>query len=270
MINGLPGNMASLVETALSQRTDIQIIPFSLTGPGMDHCYTGKDGNIGLYAPHEHAKIMQAVSEKLCADGLIAIDFTQPSGIEENVKRYCANKIPFIAGTTGGNREILPQLVEASEISAVIATNMSAPVVMLVDMIARAATDYPDTLKDWEIRITESHQAKKEDISGTALTIGKIMKGLGVKFIGPENIHKVRDKVDQLFMGIPKDALSGHGWHKYSLRSPDDNVMLGFEHNINGRDTYVEGTLKALDFLVKEVAAGSQGHCFSMQDVMRG
>jgi 4-hydroxy-tetrahydrodipicolinate reductase len=147
---------------------------------------------------------------------------------------------------------------------------MSAPVVMLVDMIARAAANYPGTLKDWEIRITESHQHWKKDISGTALTIGKIMQGLGVNFTGPENIRAVRDGIEQLLMGIPRSALGGHGWHKYSLLSPDGNVMLGFEHNINGRDTYVDGTLKALDFLVKEVAAGSQGHCFSMQDVMRG
>ncbi len=270
MINDPSGNMGGLVEIALSQRDDIKIIPDSLTGFSRTTHYHRGRVNIQLHAPHEHVKIMQTVSERWRDVGLIAIDFTQPISVENNVRLYCAHKIPFIMGTTGGNRISLPHLVEASEISAVIATNMSAPVVMLVDMIIYAATNYPGTLKDWEIRIVESHQAKKQDISGTALTIGEIMKGLGVKFIGPENIRAIRDEIEQLLMGIPRSALGGHGWHKYSLLSPDGNVMLGFEHNINGRDTYVDGTLKALDFLVKKITEGSKGQCFSMPDVMHG
>jgi 4-hydroxy-tetrahydrodipicolinate reductase len=266
MINGLPGNMANLIENALSKRVDIEIIPHSLTGYRMPPCFK----HIRLYLPDEHPKTMKYVSRRWCAFSLIAIDFTQPSGVEDNAKLYCANKIPFIMGTTGGNRELPPKLVEASEISAVIATNMSTPIVMLMDMLIYAAVNYPNTLSDWKIRVTESHQAQKKDISGTALSVGNIMKGLGINFSGPENIRTVRDEIEQRLMGIPESALGGHGWHKYSLLSPDGNVMLGFEHNINGRDTYVNGTLKALDFLVKKIATGSKGQCFSMQDVMRG
>lgn len=36
MVNGLPGNLASEFVRAASSRDDIEIIPFSLTGPEID------------------------------------------------------------------------------------------------------------------------------------------------------------------------------------------------------------------------------------------
>lgn len=227
MINGLPGNMASLVEAALANHPQFKVIATSLTGPRkVTQRYNGKTGFKTLFAPPQHYSVIQETAKEW--PDLIAIDFTQPNGVEENVNLYCSNNIPFIMGTTGGNRDILPSLVQNSNISAVIATNMSAPVVMLINMFIFAAENCPNTLKNWEIQIVESHQAKKEDVSGTALTIGEIMKGLGVKFIGAENIRKIRTELEQILTGIPKDALGGHGWHKYQLLSPDRNVMLGF------------------------------------------
>ncbi|XLQ20758.1 MAG: dihydrodipicolinate reductase C-terminal domain-containing protein [Candidatus Moraniibacteriota bacterium] len=270
MINGLPGNMASLIEEAISKQSNYQIVIASLTGYETGDWYEShRSGGIKLYEPPEHQAILEEASLQWGESGLIAIDFTQPTAIEENVNLYCKNKIPFITGTTGGNRQLLTKLVEESEISAVIAPNMSVPIVMLMDMIAFAATNYPNALKDWEIRIVESHQSSKADVSGTALAIGEIIKDLGVNY-SPSNIRDVRDKIEQRLMGIPEFALDGHGWHKYSLISPDGNEMIGFEHNINGRDTYVNGTLMALDFLTKKVAEGAKGKCFSMKDVMRG
>ncbi|KKQ80297.1 MAG: Dihydrodipicolinate reductase, partial [Candidatus Moranbacteria bacterium GW2011_GWD2_38_7] len=64
--------------------------------------------------------------------------------------------------------------------------------------------------------------------------------------------------------------LGGHAYHNYRLLSPDDTVQLGFLHNVNGRDTYVDGTLKAIDFLAKQVSEDIRGKCFSMIDVLKG
>ncbi len=267
MINGLPGNMAKLIEVALSRSSDLQIIPSALTGQGWGESYQGETKLIKLYEPKYHEEILKQI---VADHQIIAIDFTQPDGVEKNVRLYCDNNIPFVMGTTGGNREVLPKLVEASNISAVIAPNMSAPIVMFMNMIEFAAKNYPGVLKDWKVRITESHQAKKKDKSGTALAVGKMLETLGVNFRGLDDIRAVRDQIEQRLMGIPEFALNGHGWHTYDLISPDGKVVLGFKHNINGRDTYVTGTLMALDFLAKQVAAGVKGKCFSMKDVMMG
>jgi len=263
MINGLPGNMASLVEKSISQQSKFQVITDSLSGPGMNYMHKG----IQLHEPSHHEDILQMICNHW--KNLCLIDFTQPAAIEINVAMYCRYSIPFVTGTTGGDRKLLTKLVEESETPAVIAPNMSVPIVMLMDMIAYAATNYPNALNDWEIRIVESHQSPKPDISGTALAIGDLVRDLGVNY-SSSHIRAIRDEVEQRLMGVPEFALSGHGWHKYSLISPDGNVMLGFEHNINGRDTYVNGTLMALNFLIKKVAEGIKGKCFSMKDVMRG
>ena len=271
MINGLPGKMAAMIEERLSRRNDFEVIPFSLTGPGMSTSFLGRTSPISLIEPEQHEEVLQKILLQPESNGLIAIDFTLPAAVERNVRIYCKHGIPFVMGTTGGNREILPKLVEASDISAVIAPNMSAPIVMFMDMVMHAAENYPGTLSGWEIRIIESHQAAKEDVSGTALAVGRIFaKNLGVNFDESKDVRPIRDRVDQLLAGIPDWALEGHGWHKYSLLSPDGNIMLGFEHNINGRSTYVDGTLMALEFLAKKVSTGSQGECFNMPDVMRG
>lgn len=264
MINGLPGKMATLIRNRLPMDR-YELFPFVLTGEReKDDILPG-----GFYRPSEKEALATELA-RYPSGSIIAIDFTQPNAVEDNVKFYCKNKIPFVMGTTGGKREILPKLVEASEISAVIATNMSAPIVMLMNMFEFAAATYPGVLKDWQIRIVESHQVGKPDVSGTAKTIGEIMQKLGVLYVGEENIRPIRDDIEQRLMGIPEFALGGHGWHKYLLLSPDGKVMLGFEHNINGRDTYADGTIMALDFLTKKVAEGVKGKCFSMREVMAG
>jgi 4-hydroxy-tetrahydrodipicolinate reductase len=141
---------------------------------------------------------------------------------------------------------------------------------MLMDMLTYAAKKYPRALSGWNALITESHQAEKHDKSGTAIAIGREFKKLGVHSTHEKNIRDIRNPVEQILMGIPKSALGGHGWHQYDLLSPDENVRLGFTHNVNGRETYIDGTLTAIDFLAAKVANDSKGECFSMIDVMRG
>lgn len=266
MVNGLPGDMARLIFMRLLENPSYCLLDHSLTGP--DSTRETFRLSTNLYKPPYHAKILSRISAEH-EDNLIAIDFTQPSGIMENARLYCEYKIPFVMGTTGGDREALLAMVEASSISAVIAPNMSVPIVILMDMLNYAADLYPHSLQNWELRIVESHQAKKADVSGTAIAIGKIFNSMGVKY-SDTNIRSIRDAVEQQIMGIPPGNIDGHGWHQYSLLSPDGSVQIGFEHNVNGRNTYVDGTILALAFLAKEIKEGSAGQCFSMQEVLRG
>jgi 4-hydroxy-tetrahydrodipicolinate reductase len=45
--------------------------------------------------------------------------------------------------------------------------------------------------------------------------------------------------------------------------------MFELKHNINGREIYVEGTLKAVNYLHRKVQGGSQGRIYSMVDVLK-
>ena len=81
---------------------------------------------------------------------------------------------------------------------------------------------------------------------------------------------RIREPEKQLEMGIPEEALAGHGWHTYALKSEDGNVLFRFTHNINGREVYAEGTLVALRFLESKVESGERGKIYSMIDVLKG
>jgi 4-hydroxy-tetrahydrodipicolinate reductase len=67
------------------------------------------------------------------ADGktLIVIDFTLPFAVNPNAKVYAKYSLPFVMGTTGGDREMLMADTVAADIYAVIAPNMCKQIVAL-------------------------------------------------------------------------------------------------------------------------------------------
>lgn len=278
MVAGLPGKMATMVVQRIAKDSLYEIVPYSFTGPEINDddveiSYKNSLGmeksmRINLIAPFQREEWIKKITALY--PNMIVIDYTQPNATEVNCEFYCQHNLPFVMGTTGGDRDALAAIVNNSNISAVIAPNMSAPIVALMAMIEHGAATFSDALAGFKLLITESHQSVKKDKSGTGKAIGEKLKVLGADYNGEEDIIAIRDTKQQLFMGIPSEALGGHGWHCYSLMSPDCSVVLKIEHNINGRQTYVEGTLRAIDFLAKKMQAGSFGECFSMIDVMKG
>ena len=199
----------------------------------------------------------------------ISVDFSHPSAVNENARFYCKNDMPFVMGTTGGDRDALVEEVLNSETSAVIAPNMAKPIVLLQSMMQYASENYPGALGNFELKVKESHQKGKADTSGTAKAMIKYFNKLGMPFT-PEEIVKVRDPEEQLRMGVPEEYLKGHGWHTYKLDSKDETVHLELTHNVNGRDVYALGALDAIRYLHKKLEEGSKGQVFTMIDVLKG
>ena len=50
-------------------------------------------------------QVMHQVKEKY--PGLVIIDYTLPSAVQDNARFYCEHGVPFVMGTTGGDREKL-------------------------------------------------------------------------------------------------------------------------------------------------------------------
>ena len=83
-------------------------------------------------------------------------------------------------------------------------------------------------------------------------------------------MEKVRDPTVQLnALAVPEDALKGHAYHTYRLTSPDQSVTFEFQHNVNGRVIYAEGTVDACLFLASKIQEGSQQRLFNMIDVLQ-
>ncbi len=268
MINGLPGNVATVIAQHIVSDQRFTLIPYSLTGPEIDaDKYLVGGINLSLIRPDER----QAVMDDIIASytHLICIDYTHPAAVNSNARFYCERFIPFVMGTTGGDREALLATVENSGIAAVIAPNMAKQIVGFQAMMAWAAETFPGLFNGYAITIRESHQKGKADTSGTAKAMVGYFNKLGLK-CSAEDIEQERDPEKQLNeWGIPEEHLSGHGWHTYSLTSDDQTVKFQFTHNINGREIYARGTLDAVMFLHKSIQQGVQGKVFSMVDVIK-
>ena len=268
MINGLPGNVASVVAGFAVKDERVRLVPFSLTGPEINEesCTIGKT-DIRLIRPDERDRIFSGIRTDF--GDLIGVDFTHPSAVNDNAAFYCNTGLPFVMGTTGGNRDSLVETVQASDTVAVIAPNMAKQIVGFQAIMAYAADNFPDLFKEYRLTINESHQAGKADTSGTAKAMVGYFNKLGIPFAENE-IIKERDPVAQKGKwGIPEAYLPGHAWHTYRLTSADDTVAFEFKHNVNGRDIYAAGTLDAVVYLDGKIRSGARGRVFSMIDVLR-
>lgn len=275
MVNGLPGNMASKVAQYIAATDDLELLDFSLTGPEIEDMQF----NIGpTLRTATGGRVIELIKPKARKDMLYelarlpyfsSVDFTNPDAVNMNGEFYCDNGLDFVIGTTGGDRKLLEDTVKKSQSCAVIAPNMAKQIVAFQAMMQYAAETFPDAFKGYTLEIVESHQKGKKDTSGTAKAMVGYFSKLGIPF-APEQIKMIREPNEQMAMGIPEDALSGHGWHEYSLKSEDGTVLFRFTHNVNGRDVYAVGTLDAIRYLDRKVHEGNRGQVYSMIDVLKG
>ena len=269
MVNGLPGNMATNIAKHALEDNRFELIPQSLTGPEITDTETIIDSvSFDLIQPQNRDQSILAIKDK---EGLfLSVDYTHPSAVNSNADFYCRYGLPFVMGTTGGDRQGLEKTVRASSTSGVIAPNMAKQIVGFQAMMEYAANSFPDLFKGYSLEIKESHQKGKADTSGTAKAMVRYFTSLGLVFAENDIIKERDPDIQKTVWGIPERYLEGHGWHTYSLYSEDNTVRFEFTHNVNGRDVYAQGTLDALVYLDKKIAEGAQGQVFSMIDVLKG
>jgi 4-hydroxy-tetrahydrodipicolinate reductase len=269
MVNGLPGNVSRIVAAQILKDKRFELVPYSLTGPEIQEPeYALESVAIKLIQPDKRKLQIEAVIKS--HERFLSVDYTHPSAVNSNAEFYCGCGLPFVMGTTGGDRKKLEETVMSSSIPAVIAPNMAKQIVAFQAMMAYAVDTFPGLFKGYSLEIRESHQKGKADTSGTAKAMVGYFNELGVSF-SEDQIIKIRDpEVQKTQWGIPEQHLAGHGWHTYTLVSEDQTVRFEFTHNVNGRKVYTLGTLDALLFLSAKVKAGVKGKMFTMIDVLKG
>ena len=269
MINGLPGNVSTRIADRLVDDDRFELLPWSLTGPEIEQGEVAI-GPVTVRLVRPDKKVASIEEIKNTRSRFITVDYTHPSSVNENCEFYCRYGLPFVMGTTGGDREKLVETVRQSDISAVIAPNMAKQIVGFQAMMEYAAREFPGMFEGYSLTIKESHQQGKADTSGTAKAMVRYFNALGIDF-SENDIIKERDPEIQSGQWlIPAEYLGGHAWHTYTLLSPDQTVKFEFTHNINGRDVYADGTAAAVIFLDRVSRKGEKGTVFSMIDVLKG
>lgn len=172
----------------------------------------------------------------------VAIEFSTPGAVLENVKLAVSAGVPVVIGTTGWleHFEEVKSLTQAT--GAVWSPNYSVG----VNVFFRVVKETARLLKDekeygawaWEIH----HHTKKDAPSGTLIKLVQEMKGAGFE-----------RRID-----VSSNRAGAHpGTHEIGFDSAADTITL--RHSARSREGFARGALKAAQWI-----AGRQGfHEFS-------
>lgn len=177
----------------------------------------------------------------------VAIDFTTPEAVKQNLPRYAALGLNAVVGTTGWNaeRDRFRKLVEAAGTGVVAAPNFSIGAVLFEEVTARAAALLAPH-GDYGAWLHEVHHDKKLDApSGTALALKSAMEKAGY--------GRTIDVSSSRAGHVP-------GIHSIGFDGPSETITL--THNVRDRGTFARGALLAAEWV-----KGRQGW-FSMRDVL--
>jgi 4-hydroxy-tetrahydrodipicolinate reductase len=277
MVNGMPGPMATAAAEACL-RQGLKLAPVAMTGPEVDPMtivvydpVSEKSSEVKLIPSTEREEIaasIQGLKEACGEKNLLAIDYTHPSAVNANGEFYLEQKLPFVMGTTGGDRERLVDSVNAASHFAVIAPNMGKQIVAMQAALEDLAKKYPSAFASYTLACKESHQKTKADTSGTAKAVIDSLKELSDDDFTYEDIEMIRNDEQAIQFGVPEDALKGHAFHRYTLTSADGTTQFALEHNVAGRTIYAEGTADAVKFLAKRVKEDAEGKVYTMINVL--
>lgn len=279
MVNGMPGPMATAAAEACL-RKGLKLSPFAMTGPGLEpmtisvlDMVTKSHQDVRLI-PSDKTDELEAklagLRTAMKEDALLlAIDYTHPSAVNANAQFYVQHDIPFVMGTTGGDRDQLMKDTEGH--FCVIAPNMGKQIVAMQAALEKLAEDFPGAFENYKLKVVESHQVTKADTSGTAkAVIDSICKLSADDKYTYDDIEMIRDEEQAVAFGVPQDAMKGHAFHTYTLTSPDGSVQFQLQHNVAGRTVYAEGTADAAKFLAQTIRSNpDDARVYTMIDVLR-
>lgn len=200
----------------------------------------------GVLGSSENAGAV-AIDADRCRDVSVAIEFSTPGAVIDNVRALAAARVNTVVGTTGWrvHETSVRGLVEQAGIGVVVAANFSLGANVLEAVSSYAATlmrghdEYGGFLHE------QHHAAKRDAPSGTALTLVD-----AVKLADPGRTMDV------------SSARAGHipGTHTVGFDGPAEQITL--THLVRDRAAFAHGALVAARWIV-----GRTGW-FTMRDVL--
>lgn len=183
----------------------------------------------------------------------VAIDFSTPDSVLDNIKLCFDARVPVVVGTTGWYDRIeeIRETCEAGEHSLLYGSNFSVGVNIFFyinKLLAKAIQPY----KQYDVQVEEIHHTQKLDApSGTAITIAEgILENSEVKKSWVNNIvgeeGEVIPKNDQLL--IESHRLEDvPGTHTVLYSSEVDQIE--FKHTAHNRSGFALGAVIAAEWL---------------------
>ena len=198
------------------------------------------DPNIAIVAECDLGDPIQAAM-KNCD---VTIDFSNADAIDAVCAAAAKHGKALVIGTTGHTAQQRQSIEKtAKSLPIVFASNFSVGVNVLF-ALTRRATEILGS--DFAPKISETHHSGKKDApSGTAKTLGEILKQTGKPDVPIESIRE-------------GDIV---GEHTVIFVGPEERLEL--THRANSREIFARGALRAAEWVI-----GKPAGLYSMQDVL--
>lgn len=186
---GCAGRMGRLVCQAVAEDPELALVA------GINPSFGGEHLGRMIGHPETDVRISNDLDTLLQAETEVAVDFTQPDVVMDDIRWAIEHAMHIVVGTTGiGEKELeeMRRLLadEGNESNVIVAPNFAIGAVLLQRFAQQAARFFPAA----EI-IELHHEGKADAPSGTALaTAGMMAKARQESWEGPggENVKGVR------------------------------------------------------------------------------
>lgn len=190
----------------------------------------------------------------------VAIEFSRPESVVNNI-RSCFNAgIPVVVGTTGWYQHFneITRVCENENQAMLYATNFSVGVNIFFELNKRLA-EMMNRHMHYEVLIEETHHTQKLDApSGTAITIAE---GILEKIERKDQWVNENSEVDNHLNIISHRIENVPGTHVVKYHSAIDDIEI--KHTAHNRKGFATGAVIAGEWLI-----GKKG-MFTMRDVLQ-
>lgn len=221
---------------------DLAIVGYGKMGKMIESIAPLNDFNIsGIY------DVINPVKEHLKENTEVAIEFSTPASVIENVEYLSSRGIDIVCGTTGwyNKANIVKDIIKKNGTGFIYASNFSVGVNIFFQIVKYAASII-DKYEQYDINLTETHHTQKLDKpSGTAIrTAEYIMDNIKRK---DKFVSDLVDAAQNEINILSKRIENVVGRHEVEFASESDSITL--IHNANSRSGFAEGALLAAKYI---------------------
>lgn len=216
---------------------------------------------LGMIDPNESTANKEISRENLCGAD-VAIEFSHPACVLQNLEQLIALRQCTVVGTTGWHKE-LPRVIDMAKdagIGFVYGANFSLGMNLFSRVIANAVEIF-DRFEDYDLLAWEKHHAQKADSpSGTAVELAKLIlaKSSKKKQVMWDKLDRKPEADELHFASIRGGKIPGT--HVVAFDSEADTIELS--HVVRSRATFALGALQAAAWI-----SGKKG-VYSFQEII--
>ncbi|HEX6230253.1 MAG TPA: 4-hydroxy-tetrahydrodipicolinate reductase [Actinomycetota bacterium] len=238
---GACGRMGLMVSRTIAEADDLALVA------AIDRSKTGQKIGALIGHPQIDLPVSDELDRLLEAEVEVAVDFTHPDVVMDNVRWCVAHAVHLVVGTSGLTEENLREIValiddEGAESNVIVAPNFALGAVLMQRFASQAARYLP------AVEVVELHHDQKADApSGTAVA----------------TVRAIADAREETWRGPLAESLEGArggdvgGIRVHSVRLPGlvahHEVIFGgqgqtltIRHDSTDRSSFMPGVLMAI------------------------